>query len=349
MKMPLIVLVSLWTAACAAQEAPKQASSLPPELANLASLVAQWRSTAGFRAETHWKQSIRSSVLTGGAGLKAKADAGPAPAADVELAANAVFIAAGREYRLTQEYKTDLMRNLSFDAAYDGKRFELLFRSMSQLRYGKDQDRKFLALFLPVVQIEPLQFLSATKVGKNMAYVAWPDLFADEKLVSARLHSGVIGAIGSGDRKRPVVTFGGGLYEGQPISYRLIIDGPAGQPSEVDYVDGAGELRYQMSFSYSRAKGGKDRWVPTRMESKAFDRAGEVIVSSVAETTSIDLNPNFAEDAFTIDLLSANTVYDMDARKTLSGREVVAPAENPATTPPHAVDSRPPVGLGKGE
>jgi hypothetical protein len=318
---------------------PARAAGAPeiaPAVAKLRAVVDRWRSVPAFRAEIEFKTWMLSSVLYGpstvrkGGAVKEQGPSDPRSAPDdkVELSARMTFLVAGRKYRFFQEY-TDCkampeMAEMATEVAYNGKLFQYVKPAASLMEYSKKESVGRLNSFIPFPQLQPLQFLCVGTVESRANMVQWPELFND-KLVRDRLSKGVVGSIKTKSRQRPTVTFGGGKWEGEPVAYRVYVDGPDGQPSQIDYVDGRGTAVADTKFEYAVPGGGGAWSVPMRMTMTCYPSGGKVVFSMTADTKKIEIAPKLAEDEFTIDFTSVNTVIDRDARKTVAGANAGTP------------------------
>lgn len=300
---------------------------LAPEVKNLASLVVRLRSMPGVSVTVEWRAWYRRGLWDwhkhaaprGGPGsVHGWPPRAPATGDKIEFSAKSRFLAAGRKYRLSQEYDSS-MPEMAFEAAYDGRRFELLLKNASELRFTATESRDLLNPFLPVVQLQPIAFVGAGDAHNPRARVQWSDLF-DEKRVSDRLAKGVVATFGSGAETRPVVKFDvGAVSDGRPVVYRVFVDGPDGQPKQIDEVDPAGAILGRTKFEYAAPGTGMPWAVPIGVDYTYFDDEGRVGASIVAHSTRVEIAPKLSEDAFSIDLMSANSVLDVDSGKYLKG------------------------------
>lgn len=344
-----LVLAFFSVATAYGQAASSGRDVIEPQLRRLESAIGRWRTASAIRAQTEWTVRFPMSILKTGAvpsAAKPGSLASGTPPEEFEASASATFIAQGLKYHLSQEYTSDLMRAMSMDVAYDGKHFQLLEKVSSELSYSKAERGDYLGIFLPVVQLQPFQFLSVRQLGRNTLCVSWPDLF-NEKLVHERLRNGTVGSFKAGSAERPIVTFSGGKFEGQQFSYRVFVDGPDGQPTQIDYVGSRGNVLFEIRLDYTKANCDVNWSVATKMTTRAFNDDGKPFISTAANTKEIDLAADVAEDAFTIDLLSANTVFDMDAGKALVGDQPVLPTDPHSSKPEPNTPAEKPANDGK--
>ncbi len=298
-------------------------SPLPLEVAKLKIQIDHWRSIRGIRAEAQWKVWMdwarvrRERAITPDQEKASRRDRLPD---ELHRQSTTTLIADGCHYRISEQYdknSTD-MAGESFEAALDAHFFQFL-QNNSRLQYGNTEDRVVASIAGQTLQLEPLQFICGTETDQgDTLFVSWPDL-ANDKLIDERLHMGVVGTTETPSGKRPTVTFPCGKMDGKPISYRLYVDGPAGQPSQIDYVNGEGKVIIETKYEYSNATDKLPWPVPVRMSERNFYPKGQLIATAEANATKLEINPDLEDDAFTIDITDVNHVYDMDANKTLKG------------------------------
>ncbi len=316
----LVVVLVMVTSSLVGQQLGDNGDQAAREVANLKDAIGALRDLPSIRVEVEWKMWVLTSAFKRKSVLNQERSPSAPPQSlpeRLEMEARETFIAKGQRYRISQEYDKK-SPGLTIDAAFDEEHFQFLQRAGSVLWYSKKQQRNFMMALCPIPQLQPLQFLSVKPMGKYNAEIAWPDIF-DDKLIHDRLAKGVAGMTKTKSGDRPTVTFPGGKFDGQPVSFRLFVDGPNGQPAETDYVDEKGRVIFEAKFEYSQPIPTKNRWVPVRVVTNCFDAHGKIVASTSAVTTKLEIDPKLAEDAFTIDLLSANTVIDIDAKKAIKG------------------------------
>ncbi len=327
----LFAFLFLFYGSARAEETGEESSKLAPELAGLKASIDSWRLIGGLHSEVKWKSWILWSSVQRQIGTDA-----PPPvqsASDkLEFEAKVTFLAEGRKYRITQEYDRK-MPGMSVDIAFDEKHFQFFSKRGSALHYGKSQDRSLLMAAKPIVQLQPFQYLPVKQFAGRTTFSAAPPDLLDDALISERLRKAVVGKIHTPAGDRPIVTFAGEKFDGEPVGCRVYVDGPDGLPAQMDYIDRRGKAVVTTTFEYSLPLGSRHWRLATGVATSCFDSDGKIASLSVATTEKLEVNPLIPDGAFSIDLTDANTVYDRDAQRFIKNDIPDKRQQLPAVTP----------------
>lgn len=302
--------------------------------------MAQLRAMPPFKTTVEWKiwyltgvlkKSVAVTKPDGSPGARKKVLRPQASGTRVDYSVKAAFAAAGRKYRITQACDSSMPEE-AYAASYDGAQFRFHLMAASELQYSRKQRRELLDNFFSPVQLAPFEFASRADSQRAQSDLAWPDLF-DEEQLQRRLAMGVPGSLDTPAGKRRFVTFDVSTKsEATPLVYRVFVDRPDGQPSEIDKMDRKGSVWTATKFEYAEPKG-IGFAIPVGLESVYYDEDGKVGCSMTAKTTKLEIDPKLPEDAFTIDFVSANTVMDLDAGKPVKNEGLEPPPQPRSPTP----------------
>lgn len=221
------------------------------------------------------------------------------------------FRAAGERYRVDSYLDESRFPGMNATIAYDGNRFQMLFKGDSLLILG-GADNDALMQSLPNPLVELVQFLVPLTDESASRRVRFKDArtaAAEDTLVAAAAWDVVVDDRATLER----TIMPGGTYEGLTYVHHIfVVPGERNRPIRIDRVEeGTDQVISSASFShYSRiqANGTAYDW-PTRVRLIAYqDGQREAEMSFVLHT--IQIGVDIPVDVFTIDFNEADTVWD---------------------------------------